>query len=310
MASTIYRPTPYPFLKWAGGKTRLLSILQNEYMPLFEDNEIETYIEPFVGGGTVFFDIVKKYHVKNIYLSDINPEIAIAYMVIKTEVEKLISQLSVMSDYYLSLNKDERKAYYYDRRSEYNTFDKTKPASTYDSTWVKRAALTIFLNKTCFNGLYRLNKKNHQFNVPIGDYKQPRILEEKNLIAISECLQSTNVKITSGDFSHILPYVNPKTFIYYDPPYRPVSKTSNFTSYFSAFKDEDQYRLAKVFRKAHRIGAFQLLSAPDPTALTEDPFFDNLYSDFNIKRVMAPRGISAKGESRKKIRELVVTSFA
>ena len=204
-----------------------------------------------------------------------------------------------------------REYHYFTRKdeecSDYNTFDKQTDANNYRQEWINRAAYTIFLNKTCFNGLYRVNSKGY-FNVPMGRYKKPKILNQDNLIAVHESFKIVEIQHT--DFAEVLNYADESTFIYYDPPYRPISETSNFNSYSSLeFNDDEQKRLRDVFTKTSKQGALQILSNSDPTNYTDDPFFDELYQDFNISRILASRMINSKGKKRGKIREILVNNY-
>ncbi|NEP31917.1 MAG: DNA adenine methylase [Moorea sp. SIO3B2] len=296
-----------PVLKWAGGKTQLLPQLRERYSPKLRKGSLTTYIEPFVGGGAVFFDIVNSFDIQKAYLFDTNPELIILYKVIQQDVESLIKELLKLSNTYLPQDDQRRKELYYEYRNKYNRFDKHIDANGYDSDWSKRAAITVFLNKTCFNGLYRVNSKG-EFNVPVGRYKNPKILNANNLRAVSKLFEIAQIE--QRDFSQVLKYADHSTFIYYDPPYRPISKTSNFNSYHSLdFDDSEQRRLRDVFVKTDQAGAHQMLSNSDPTNYVDDLFFDDLYQGFKIERVSASRRINSKGNSRGEIRELLVTNY-
>ncbi len=294
-----------PVLKWAGGKGQLLDQIEEKLPLKLKMGGIKRYIEPFVGGGAVFFNIYNNYQIHEAFLFDINPELIILYNVIKYDVEHLILELNkIQTEYRLTEN---AKDYYYSRRSEYNSLDKNIDANTYRSSFIRRAALTIFLNRTCFNGLFRVNGKN-QFNVPIGKYTNPRILDENNLRNVSEALQIAT--IMQCDFSRVTDFVTPDTFIYYDPPYRPIRETSSFNSYaVGDFDDGEQIRLKSIFDKCHNAGALQMLSNSDPTNYTYDPFFDDLYRDYNINRILAKRMINAKADGRGEIHELLITNY-
>ena len=298
---------PKPVLKWAGGKTQLLPQLDNLLPTKLKANAIKTYIEPFVGGGAVFFHLYSLYDFTNVYLFDINKELVILYNVIKYDVEDLINELSSISNKYLTISETERNRFYYLMRDEYNQFDKTIDANKYSKNFIKRAALTIFLNRTCFNGLYRVNSHNY-FNVPVGKYKNPRILDIENLKTVSNALQIAEIKHT--DFSDTLNFADKDTFIYYDPPYRPISKTSAFTSYSqNDFNDSEQIRLKDIWDKCNQKQALQMESNSDPTNYIQDNFFDELYKDYNIHRVNATRIINSDAEKRGTIRELVITNY-
>lgn len=294
-----------PVLKWAGGKGQLLDQIRQRLPIKLKMGGIKRYIEPFVGGGAVFFDIYNHFDIQEAILCDINPELIILYNTIKFDVEKLIIELTkIDTEYRLS---EDRKEYYYARRIEYNTYDKNIDANTYRTSFVRRAALTIFLNRTCFNGLFRVNSKN-QFNVPMGKYTNPRILDEDNLRNVSETLQIAT--IMQCDFARAADFVTPDTFIYYDPPYRPIRETSSFNSYaVGDFDDDEQIRLKTIFDKCHHAGALQMLSNSDPTNYADDPFFDDLYQDYNINRILAKRMINAKADGRGEIHELLITNY-
>ncbi len=298
---------PSPVLKWAGGKKQLLPQLTERYPEKLKENKINIYVEPFLGGGAVFFDIVSNFKIEQAYLFDINPELIILYKVIQKDVDCLIEELSILSEKYLALNNEDRKLFYYSCRDQYNCFDKKIDTSCYYQEWSKRAALTIFLNRTCFNGLYRVNKKG-AFNVPMGKYKNPKILNVDNLKAVNQVFQIANIQ--QADFSEALKYVNQHTFIYYDPPYRPISKTASFNSYNSnAFNDNEQKRLKDIFKVASNQGVLQMLSNSDPNNYVEDSFFDDLYREFNIERISASRAINSKGNSRGAIKEILITNY-
>ncbi len=296
-----------PFMKWAGGKTQLLPQLNAMLPAKLKANAIKTYIEPFVGGGAMFFNLQNMYDFENVILLDINPELVITYNVIKNNVEELIVGLKQISEKYKKLSKEEQAEFYYKIRDEYNSFDKSVDANKYDSSFIRRACLTIFLNRTCFNGLFRVNSKK-LFNVPMGKYSNPTICDEENLINVSKALQ--NATILQADFSVIEQYVNKDTFIYFDPPYRPISKTSAFNSYSDGeFNDNEQKRLKEIFDVCSSKGALEMLSNSDPTNYVADPFFDDLYSDYNIHRINATRIINSNASKRGEIRELLITNY-
>lgn len=296
-----------PFMKWAGGKTQLLLQLNAMLPAKIKANAIKTYIEPFVGGGAMFFNLQNMYDFENVILLDINPELVITYNVIKNNVEELIVGLKQISEKYKKLSKEEQAEFYYKIRDEYNSFDKSVDANKYDSSFIRRACLTIFLNRTCFNGLFRVNSKK-LFNVPMGKYANPTICDEENLINVSKALK--NATILQADFSVIEQYVNKDTFIYFDPPYRPISKTSAFNSYSDGeFNDDEQKRLKEIFDVCSSKGALEMLSNSDPTNYVADPFFDDLYSDYNIHRINATRIINSNASKRGEVRELLITNY-
>lgn len=236
-----------PFLKWAGGKGQLLSEIE-KYYP-FENGEITKYAEPFVGGGAVLFDILSKYDLEAIYISDINAELINTYRTIRDDIEELIDMLMVMQSEFVPICTDDRKAYYLAKREWFNDLK----VNVNENINIEKAALMIFLNKTCFNGLFRVNKKG-LFNVPMGAYKNPMICDEENLRAVSEKLQ--NVKIVCGDYRESADFIDKNTFVYFDPPYRPITNTASFTAYTeNLFNDEEQIELARFVDDMHRKGA-------------------------------------------------------
>lgn len=236
-----------PFLKWAGGKGQLLSEIE-KYYP-FEDGRITKYAEPFVGGGAVLFDILSKYDLEAVYISDINAELVNAYRIIRDDIDELISMLMTMQSEFIPMDTDKRKVYYLAKRERFNDLK----VNGDENINVEKAALMIFLNKTCFNGLFRVNKKG-LFNVPMGSYKNPMICDEENLRAVSEKLQ--NVTIVCGDYRESADFIDASTFVYFDPPYRPLTDTASFTAYTeNSFNDAEQIELAKFVDDMHGKGA-------------------------------------------------------
>ena len=289
-----------PFLKWAGGKGQLLKEIE-KYYP-FADSRFIKYAEPLVGGGAVLFDILSKYDLKEIYISDINAELMNTYKVIRDDVDSLISLLNNLQDEFLTLDDEGRKDYYYIQRERFNYLKSTNNFN------VETAALMIFLNRTCFNGLYRVNKKG-QFNVPMGAYKNPLICDEKNLLAVSDKLQ--HVHIVCGDYRESADFIDEHTFVYFDPPYRPLTETSGFTAYTEALFDDDaQKELARFVDEMDKKGAKIVVSNSDPkNANEEDDFFDEIYASHNITRVDAVRMINSNSKNRGKIKELLISNF-
>jgi DNA adenine methylase len=298
-----------PFLKWAGGKTQLLDELYKRLpSSLIQSGEIERYVEPFVGGGAFFFFLKRNFKFKESFLIDINKELIIGYKVIQNNVNELIDELSSMEEKYLKLSEEQRKDFYYNIRDEYNRQKDNFDYVNYNLDWVKRAADLIFLNKTCFNGLYRLNKKG-EFNVPFGKYKNPTICDADNLIEVSKALENTEV--ICADFEESKKYIHKNTLVYLDPPYRPLNNTSNFTSYNeNGFDDDDQRRLAQFFKEMDKKGAYLILSNSDPkNEDVDDNFFDELYAGFIIERVKAKRYINSNGNKRGDISELIIRNY-
>lgn len=292
-----------PFVKWAGGKGQLIDDIRNTY-PKNLGKEINKYAEPFVGGGAVLFDILSNYELEYVYISDINAELINTYRVIRDNVNNLISILTDMQNEYLLADTESRKQYYYKKRDLFNYLK----INGDESVNIEKAALFIFLNKTCFNGLYRVNRKG-LFNVPMGSYKKPLICDEQNLINVSNALK--NVKIVCGDYKESFDFIDQNTFVYFDPPYRPISETANFTSYTeNVFDDHAQIELAQFIDKLNAIGAKVVVSNSDPkNSNVEDDFFDILYQRYKILRVHATRMINCNSDSRGKISELLITNY-
>jgi len=297
-----------PFLKWAGGKTQLLKEFDERFPDGLGTSKINKYVEPFVGGGAVLFHVIQKFNFDEIYIYDANEELILAYNVVKNDVDMLIDILKALENEFLCLNAEARKEYYYEIRDKYNENKSKIDFSKFSNNWIYRAAHLIFLNRTCFNGLFRVNSKG-KFNVPMGSYKNPKIANEDVLRNASNALK--NVQINLGDFTTCESVVDDKTFVYFDPPYRPLSKTSHFTSYHKeAFDDLEQQRLSQFYKKLDGKGAKLILSNSDPKNEDEnDNFFDVLYSDFIIDRVLAKRMINSKSSGRGEIYELIITNY-
>ena len=292
-----------PFVKWAGGKGSLIPQLNNFYPYELKNGIIERYIEPFVGGGAVLIDILQKYDVQEEYAFDINIDLINSYNVIKNHVEDLITNLKQMETEYLRLEQEERKNYFYNKREEYNNY--TLEENEHN---IQRAAQFIYLNRTCFNGLYRVNKAG-KFNVPMGSHKNPTICDEENLRNLSKLIQ--NVQFQYGDYKRSMKYVTENTFVYFDPPYRPLNVTSGFTSYTKEdFNDDNQRELAEFYRELNEQNVKLMLSNSNPKNTNkEDTFFDNIYQGFNIDEIYASRIINANSKGRGKISEILVTNY-
>jgi DNA adenine methylase len=298
-----------PFLKWAGGKNQLLMEF-NKILPqkILRNKKIHNYVEPFVGGGAMFFFLRNNYKIKRSMLIDVNRELILGYKVIQNNYKELIHELHVLKDDYLSKSEEIRKDYYYEIRSAYNHQMTDFDYNNYNNEWIDRAVYLIFLNKTGFNGLFRQNSKS-EFNVPMGRYKNPKICDEGNIIKVNRSLKNT--LIICGDFTLAEEYINKKSFVYFDPPYRPLNKTSNFTSYAKeGFTDYDQKRLAEFYRKMANKGAFLMLSNSDPKNNNpNDNFIDELYNGFNIKRVPARRIINCDASKRGELNEIIIRNY-
>lgn len=292
--------TAYPFLKWAGGKTQLLEQIDGLIPDRIRRRDF-TYIEPFVGSGSVLFSMLRRYpNLKKAVINDINADLINVYRVIASDVEELIELLSEYQEEYHALegSEDDKKTCYYGKRALYNA----RTASP-----VEQAGLFIFLNRTCFNGLYRVNRKN-EYNVPMGRYKRPTILDVDNLRAVGEVLQ--RVEILSGDFECTLDLAQGDTLFYLDPPYKPVSKTSSFTAYAKdEFDDAAQIRLRDFCAQLDALGHSWILSNSDVRDDGQDSgFFDDLYRGFQIQRVEVVRSVSATAHNRGKMTELLISN--
>jgi DNA adenine methylase len=293
-----------PFLKWAGGKRQLISEIEAR---LPEDiDDCTTYVEPFIGGGAVLFHLLKTRSFEAVHISDLNPELILCYRTLQEDAPKVIKYLSKLVDSYPS-EQDQRKDSFYGMRKEWNsTVGRIEALSKAQKA--KRAAQTLFLNKTCFNGLFRVNRKG-EFNVPIGSYVNPSFSTPEDLLEVQSALQG--VTIHEAPFEECEKWVNDRTFVYFDPPYRPLSKTSHFVSYSKGdFNDKDQERLAALFHTLDGMGAQLLLSNSDPkNTVPDDDFFDDLYSKFMIDRVLANRAINSNPDRRGAITELLVRNY-
>lgn len=270
-----------PFLKWVGGKRQLLEQFENIF-----PKDFNVYHEPMVGGGAVFFHLSPKSAVIN----DTNEDLMRAYEVVRDDVDKLIDLLK-------KFNRNHSKDFYYKTRDKFN---KLKKKANGDNK-IEFTARLIYMNHTCFNGLYRVNQKG-EFNVPVGRYKNPTICDEDALRAVSEILKS--VQILCGDFENAVESVNTDDFVYFDPPYDPVSNTANFTEYTNGgFGKEGQKRLAQTFRRLDRKDVKVALSNSDTD------FIKDLYQGFNVHILKARRHINSNAAGRGEINEVLITNF-
>lgn len=301
--------TVKPFLKWAGGKTQVLTDLVTKLPEkTIKSKIIDSYIEPFVGGGAFFFYLKTHFEVNKAYLFDINKELLIGYKVIQNNPAELIKKLDKISEIYFSKNKTDQTKLFYEIRETYNKQRTKFDYEKYNKNWIERSSYLIFLNKTCFNGLFRLNKIGG-FNVPYGGYTNPKICDEINILEVNKALKNT--KIIQGDFSNSEDYIDKNSVVYFDPPYRPINKTSSFTTYSTGgFTDEDQKRLADFYKKMSGRGAYLIMSNSDSKNSAKDnDFFDTLYKNFKICRILANRMINCNGDKRGKISEILITNY-
>ena len=290
-----------PFVKWVGGKSQLIKDIEKGIPIEFLKSKDATYIEPFVGGGAVLFWMLQNHlNIKKAVINDINPVLTNAYSVIKNSANHLIDFLEQIENKYYSLNtEDDKKEYFLQQRDNFNLNT---------SLDVEKAGLFIFLNRTCFNGLYRVNKKG-LFNVPFGRYAKPKICDKETILTDSKALQK--VEILTGDFSETLNYANSNSFFYFDPPYKPISTSSSFTTYTKEdFDDSDQKRLADFCQQVSNLNASFILSNSDvKNTNPNDNFFDDLFRNFSIARVYASRMINSKASGRGKISEILVSNM-
>lgn len=298
-----------PFLKWAGGKKQLISTIEDRLpKEIKESRKIEKYVEPFIGGGALFFYLMNNYEIKESYIYDINKELILAYNVIKNNPKELIEKLATLQEEYVPKEQDDRKEYFLNIRQSFNNVANTFDFDNYSEDHITRAAYTIFMNKTCFNGLFRLNGKG-EFNVPHGRYKNPLICNKENILEVSKVLKDTT--IINGSFLESEKVIDDTSLVYLDPPYRPLANKSSFTTYAGfEFTDEHQIELGQYYKRISDKGAKAILSNSDPK--NEDPndnFFDDLYSEFNIERVYAKRSINANGKGRGQITEILVRNY-
>jgi len=298
--------TARPFLKWAGGKRQLLSEIETHLPQEFDS--YDTYIEPFIGGGAVLFHFLSTRSFQRMIALDVNPELILCYQMIKSDVVLIIRALKKMKkEFPVFENIEERKEYFYGIRAEWNLVE-TNVLKLSKKKRILRVAQTIFLNKTCFNGLFRVNSKG-KFNVPIGSYQNPTICDEENLLNVSKAIQ--NVEFHHSEYAKVKQYLGKQTFVYFDPPYRPLTTSSSFTAYSkSGFNDKNQQELAALCIELSQLSVSFLLSNSDPKNTdVNDNFFDDLYSQFNINRVYANRAINSKGSGRGKITEILVRNY-
>lgn len=289
-----------PFLKWAGGKTQLINEIERTFPKDFEKLKF-TYLEPFVGSGAILFWILNRCkNLNNVIISDINEALINTYKTISAKPNELISILEILQNEFHSLegNEENKKIYYYDKRKLFNLGTEERSS---------QAALFIFLNRTCFNGLYRVNK-NNLYNVPIGGYKKPTICDSHNILAVSSVLQ--NVEILCGDYEATLNHASANSIFYLDPPYKPLSETSSFNSYAKHdFNDNEQKRLKDFCSKLDMFGHHWILSNSDVNGENKkNSFFDDLYADYKIVRVDAKRSINANPTKRGILKELLITN--
>lgn len=293
-----------PFIKWAGGKYRLFEQLQPKLPKELDNGSIRSYYEPFLGGGGMFFKLIQQCKFDSIYLSDLNEELIIAYQVVRSNVQELLDYLDQYKKKYDKLNEKDKELYYYEMRTAYNVQRFNINFKKYSELWVPRAAQMIFLNKTCYNGLFRQNLKG-EFNVPFGKNYNIQIIDSGNLLNVSDILKGVNIECC--DFSLTCNRVNDNSFVYFDPPYNPVSKTANFTNYCkNDFSKNDQLRLSKLFKKLDMKGAKLMLSN---SYMSDDNIIGEIYKNYSSSYIYSQRTMPSVISKRGKIKELLITNY-
>lgn len=291
-----------PFIKWVGGKSQLIEQLDAQLPADFDSLENVTYIEPFVGGGAMLFYMLQHYpNINHAIINDINPDLTTCYRTVRDNPKELIASLQDIENTYFSLNTEEaRKEFFMVVRNRYNEKNLDP---------IENTTKFFFLNKTCFNGLYRVNKKG-LFNVPFGRYSNPTICNPETILKDSELLQ--RVEILNGDFEGTFEYAQGNTLFYFDPPYRPLNDTSSFNNYAKeAFNDDAQIRLKKYCDRINDAGFKFMLSNSDSKSVNrEDNFFDVLYAAYQIERVLASRSINSNPNKRGELTEILVRNYA
>ncbi|MCQ2348658.1 MAG: DNA adenine methylase [Paludibacteraceae bacterium] len=286
-----------PFVKWVGGKTQLIDQLEALLPADFDQWENVTYIEPFVGGGAMLFHMLQTHpNITCAVINDINSDLTTCYKVVRDNPKLLVDSLAnIQAEYYALHSEDAKRAYYMERRAEFNTKELDE---------LRNSTLFFFLNRTCFNGLYRVNKMG-LFNVPFGRYETPTICDANTIFADSKLLQ--NVEIMTGDYTETITKAKGNTLFYFDPPYRPLNATSSFNDYTKeTFNDAAQTRLRDFCNQVQEAGYQFMLSNSD----CKDGFFDDLYMQYEIARVLATRSINANPAKRGKLTELLVRNYA
>ena len=275
---------PKPFVKWAGGKRQLISVL-NENLP----DSFGTYFEPFLGGGALLFNMLTENNKQKCIISDLNSDLVLAYATIRDNVDDLISSLKQHEKYY----QKNSKSYYYSVRESAPTKE------------IEKTSRLLFLNRTCFNGLYRVNSKG-KFNVPLGKYTNPNIVNEENLRSVSHILKSSKVKIQCRDFEAVLRDVKKGDLVYFDPPYQPVTETANFTSYTNKnFTYDDLNRLFELCTKLDKKGCNVLLSNSNSKEVVD--IFSK--KPWKISKIKANRSINSNSTKRTGHFELLIKNY-
>ena len=290
-----------PFIKWVGGKSQLIEQLDALLPADFGNWEDATYIEPFAGGGAMLFYMLQRYpNIHHAVINDVNQDLTTCYCTVRDYPEELINSLNIIEREYIALpNDEERRSFFMEVRGRYNEKNLDP---------IENTTLFIFLNRTCFNGLYRVNKRG-LFNVPFGKYKNPTICDPLTIRKDSELLQ--RVEILTGDFEKTFESAQGNTLFYFDPPYRPLSDTSSFNDYTKdSFNDDSQVRLKEYCDRINQAGYKFMLSNSDCKGKNEaDNFFDVLYGNYEIERVIASRSVNSNPQKRGKLTEILVHNY-
>ena len=298
-----------PFLRWAGGKSQLLNTIEDNFpQKIKEDQYIEKYFELFVGGGSLYFYLRSKYDMGRAYICDINPDLILAYKVIQNDHKKLIDSLSYMQDEYILMTQEEKKNFYLDIKSRFNNSMKDFDYKHYDNNHIVRASQLIFLNKTCFNGLYRVNKKG-EFNVAFGKKDKPSICDIRTIKNVNRALKNTY--IINGNYDVLEDLIDENSLVYLDPPYRPLPTKPDTVKYSKFnFDDKEQVKLSNFCKKNSEKGANIIISNSNPKSVDpNDTFFDNIYNGFKIEEVKAKRMINPDKENRHNFNELLIKNY-
>lgn len=298
-------PHAKPFVKWAGGKSKLIPQLEAAFPPQIYTDPSITYIEPFVGGGAMLFHLLMDEHVRfsRIVINDINADLMNCYRTIKDSPQDLLKELRRIEQLHWHMHTETGKSeLFYAHRDRYN--------SKLCTSECERAALFLYLNHTCFNGLYRVNVDG-AFNVPYGKRKKPVICNEERILADSEWLNSADITMLTGDYTQVESYVNDgHTFMYIDPPYKPLNSTSNFKEYSNApFNDKEQEALKEFCDRVTSKGAALMLSNSDARDEAGDSYFKKLYEGYHCRHVYAPRSINPQAHVRKHLPEILITNY-
>lgn len=297
------KPQAKPFVKWAGGKGHLLSQLRELFPHTLSTRENFTYVEPFVGGGAMLFYMLQNFpNINHVVINDINSDLISCYRLIKDSPQVLIDSLNQLEKRYQNCSAEKKKEMYYEIRKKYNSRDCGN---------VEQAAYFIFLNHTCFNGLYRVNTHS-EFNVPCGRYVKPTICNTDVILADHDLLASKDIIILNGDYKIVRDYIDPKShvFTYLDPPYLPISVTSYFKQYSSSpFEEKQQEELELFCQELNEMGCSFMLSNSDCKTEDGQSYFENLYAGYNVRRIFARRYINAHTTQREKLTEIVIRNF-